>query len=133
MEAKPRRPIFQPYIPVHRRNKQPEEEAPSPASSPRATPKEESEPRRRGRGQFRAPSSDDFLSSNNTSTANSQDSSKSDEVTVQVYKSSSKNQQKGKLKQMLLGKFCHRNNSKSRGALYRLNGRKRRLGGRVGG
>jgi hypothetical protein len=58
---KPRRPIFQPYVPVHRRNKVPIEETavtpppPLPTASPRASPKDDAEVKRRGRGQFRAP------------------------------------------------------------------------------
>lgn len=73
---KPRRPIFQPYIPVHRRNKVPTEETattpPSPpVTSPRTTSKDESEVKRRGRGQFRAPTNDDIGNNGNKSISTS--------------------------------------------------------------
>lgn len=57
--TKPRRPVFQPYIPVHRRNKTPAEE--TLVETPRVLPKVEPEVKRRGRGQFRAPSIEDNL------------------------------------------------------------------------
>lgn len=56
METKPKRQVFQPYIPVHRRNQPEKVIAPSPPpTSVRASSKEETEVKRRGRGQFRAP------------------------------------------------------------------------------
>lgn len=55
METKPKRPVFQPYVPVHRRNQPEKATATSPPTSVRASPKEETEVKRRGRGQFRAP------------------------------------------------------------------------------
>ncbi|KAK4514612.1 uncharacterized protein ATC70_002212 [Mucor velutinosus] len=59
METKLKRPAFQPYIPVHRRNQVEKATVPSPPPSARASPKEDTEVKRRGRGQFRAPLNED--------------------------------------------------------------------------
>lgn len=67
MEAKPKRQAFQPYIPVHRRNQVEKTTAPSPPPSVRVLPKEDTEVKRRGRGQFRAPlNEDNEIISNNS-------------------------------------------------------------------
>lgn len=62
--TKPKRPAFQPYIPVHRRNKTPVTETAISTPPPRPTLKDEPEVKRRGRGQFRAPTSDDIVTMN---------------------------------------------------------------------
>ncbi|KAI8889767.1 hypothetical protein K501DRAFT_207617 [Backusella circina FSU 941] len=55
METKPRRPNYQPYVPVHRR-RQAEEEVKVEQSVNRVPPQSSTtEVKRRGRGQFRAP------------------------------------------------------------------------------
>ncbi|KAI9246840.1 hypothetical protein EDC94DRAFT_626893 [Helicostylum pulchrum] len=64
--TKPKRPVFQPYIPVHRRNKAPVEVPIVSTPSPRPSPKEEPELKRRGRGQFRAPLTEDLVIVNST-------------------------------------------------------------------
>lgn len=64
--TKPKRPVFQPYIPVHRRNKTPVEVSVVSTPSPRPSPKEEPELKRRGRGQFRAPLTEDPVIVNST-------------------------------------------------------------------
>lgn len=83
MEAKPKRAAYQPYIPVHRRNKAAVEETTSAPTSPRSTPKEEAEVKRRGRGQFRAPSSED-VNSTSTSTSSSIDFDKTTDSPIEV-------------------------------------------------
>lgn len=71
METKPKRPAFQPYIPVHRRNQAEKVTVQSPPPTVRASPKEETEVKRRGRGQFRAP-----LNENNENISNNYKQSK---------------------------------------------------------
>ncbi|KAF1802877.1 hypothetical protein V8B55DRAFT_1353525 [Mucor lusitanicus] len=71
METKPKRQAYQPYVPIHRRN-QMEKAAVSPTPSPppvRSSPKDDTEVKRRGRGQFRAPLNEDneTISNNNNS------------------------------------------------------------------
>ncbi|KAL9538923.1 hypothetical protein MBANPS3_010583 [Mucor bainieri] len=68
METKPKRQAFQPYVPVHRRNQAEITAVPSPPPSVRASPKEDTEVKRRGRGQFRAPLTED---NNNEGISNS--------------------------------------------------------------
>lgn len=55
---KPKRPNFGPYIPVHRRKQQEQPSLPKPVKA-RPIPSDDSDVKRRGRGQFRAPSTDD--------------------------------------------------------------------------
>ncbi|KAL7316473.1 hypothetical protein PS15m_005559 [Mucor circinelloides] len=71
METKPKRPAFQPYIPVHRRNQAEKVTVQPPPPAVRASPKEETEVKRRGRGQFRAP-----LNENNENISNNNKQSK---------------------------------------------------------
>ncbi|KAI9486182.1 MAG: hypothetical protein EXX96DRAFT_534460 [Benjaminiella poitrasii] len=70
MDARPKKPFIQPYIPVHRRHQQVDSPVQSTHSS-RANSLSGNEEvvvvRRRGRGQFRAPSSDDLATSRRNS------------------------------------------------------------------
>lgn len=84
METKPKRQAFQPYIPVHRRNQV--EKAAAPVSPPppvRASPKEDTEVKRRGRGQFRAPLNEDNEPiSNNSKSLREQPKISNNDVTI---------------------------------------------------
>jgi hypothetical protein len=63
---KPKRPIFQPYIPVHRRNKSEQTVAQTPTN--RIINRDDIDTsKRRGRGQFLAPSTEDNVTISNSS------------------------------------------------------------------
>ena len=61
-ESKSRRPVMQPYVPVHRRNQQQSVPSISSTRHSASSIKDENDVKRRGRGQFRAPSNDNFTS-----------------------------------------------------------------------
>lgn len=73
MESSPKakRPIFQPYIPVHRRN-QPEQTITQPTTTRITTRDDLDTSKRRGRGQFRAPSTEEIVTISNSSSDNSE-------------------------------------------------------------
>jgi hypothetical protein len=79
MEGSPKqkRPVFQPYIPVHRRNKLEQSVAQTPTT--RIVTRDDIDTsKRRGRGQFRAPSTED----NVTISISSSDNSESTEISA---------------------------------------------------
>ncbi|RCH84482.1 hypothetical protein CU098_009479, partial [Rhizopus stolonifer] len=88
---KSRRSIIQPYVPVHRRNKQEQHSSIAPLPTSRSSStinvnKDESDIKRRGRGQFRAPSNDSI---NNLTGLEEAENSKSE--LVDIYESKEKN------------------------------------------